>query len=49
MKANQPKEDGWRWRKWGQYIGALEPTCEYIADEPHIDKVYVYHIYEKVI
>lgn len=47
IKANQPKKDGWRWHKWGQYIGALEPTCEYISDEPHIDKVYVYHIYEK--
>ena len=46
-KANQPEEGGWRWHKWGPYIGAQTQTCEYLYDEPLIEKVYCYHIYEK--
>jgi hypothetical protein len=45
-KSTQPTEDGWRWHKWGPYIGKHTPQCEYLHDEPNIDKVYVYHIYE---
>lgn len=26
-------ENGWRWHKWGPYIGNLEPKCEYLHDE----------------
>ena len=25
--------DGWRWHKWGPYIGTLNPQCEYLDDE----------------
>lgn len=32
-KAYQPKENGWRWHKWGPYIGIKNPQYEYIADE----------------
>jgi len=46
VKANQPPQGGWRWHKWGDYIGVHQPQCEYLYDEPQIDKVYVYHIYE---
>jgi len=46
LKNNQPKRDGWRWHKWGEYIGTQEPQREYIYDEPIINEVYVYHIYE---
>jgi len=46
VKANQSEEGGWRWHKWGNYIGKLKPTTEYLYDEPLIDKVYVYVIYE---
>jgi hypothetical protein len=42
----QPPYGGWRWHKWGPYIGNYEPKAEYIYDEPEIEKVYVYHIYE---
>lgn len=28
---------GWRWRKWGEYIGDGEPTREYLDDEPEFD------------
>lgn len=38
---------GWRWHKWGPYIGSQVPTAEYIDDEPLIELVYVYHVYEK--
>jgi hypothetical protein len=37
---------GWRWHKWGPYIGDQMPTTEYIYDEPEIEVVWVYHIYE---
>ncbi len=46
IKAEQPSEGGWRWHKWGPYIGNQKPTCEYIHDESDMDKVYAYHIYE---
>lgn len=45
-KKNQPDEGGWRWHKWGKYIGDQNPMCEYIADEPEIDFVYVYSLYK---
>ena len=48
IKALQPSDGGWRWHRWGPYIGKHNPQNEYIYDEPDIDKVYVYHIYEKI-
>jgi hypothetical protein len=47
-KSDQPNEGGWRWHKWGDYIGTQTPTTEYIYDEPEIEVVYCYHIYEKI-
>jgi hypothetical protein len=44
-KADQDENGGWRWHKWGEYIGTQNPQCEYIYDEPTIEQVYVYHIY----
>lgn len=44
-KADEPEREGWRWHKWGPYIGRGEPTTEYLYDEPEFDEVYVYHIY----
>lgn len=32
-KENRGKGGGWRWHKWGPYIGKLEPQCEYLDDE----------------
>lgn len=32
-KENEGKEGGWRWHKWGPYIGKLNPQCEYLDDE----------------
>lgn len=45
-KAEQPPMGGWRWHKWGPYIGDHTPTTEYLHDEPDIDDVWVYHVYE---
>lgn len=39
---------GWRWHKWGEYIGEKKPTTEYLNDEPEIDKVIVFSIYKVV-
>lgn len=35
---------GWRWHKWGEYIGVQDSVAEYICDEPNIDLVYVFYI-----
>lgn len=34
--------EGWRWHKWGEYVGEQDPQCEYLEDEPVIDLVYVF-------
>jgi hypothetical protein len=47
-KDEQPREGGWRWHKWGDYIGEHEIKHEYLADEEGIDRVFCFHIYEKV-
>lgn len=47
-KENQSPDGGWRWHKWGDYIGDKKPKCEYLYDEPEIDLIYCYHIYEKI-
>ncbi len=48
IKQNQSSKGGWRWHKWGPYIGVQESKAEYMYDEPNINKVYCYHIYEIV-
>lgn len=46
-KVEEESPGGWRWHKWGAYIGDKDPQCEYIADEgPDITDVWCYHIYE---
>lgn len=42
----QPESGGWRWHKWGPYLGVGNPTCEYIHDEPVLRDVHVFSIYE---
>jgi hypothetical protein len=46
-REKQSKQGGWRWHKWGPYIGTQNPQHEYLYDEENIDLVYVYQIYEK--
>lgn len=45
-KADQSPSGGWRWHKWGDYIGTQSPQCEYLYDEPVIEQAYVYHVYQ---
>lgn len=47
-KDEQYESGGWRWHKWGEYIGNQEPKCEYLYDEPVIEEVYTYHFYKMV-
>jgi hypothetical protein len=43
--SNAGEGGGWRWHKWGQYIGEGDPQCEYLDDEEGFeDGVYVYDI-----
>lgn len=46
-KRREPKHGGWRWHKWGPYIGDKSPQHEYITDEDDsIKVVYCYHVRE---
>lgn len=45
LKSECDPVGGWRWHKWGDYIGEQNPQCEYLFDEPEIEKVYTAHIY----
>ena len=47
-KESQPENGGWRWHKWGEYIGDKEPQCEYLHDEPDIDSVFVFGVYHVI-
>ncbi len=47
VKSEQESRYGWRWHKWGDYIGTKNPQHEYLYDEDDdIQEVYCYHIYE---
>ena len=41
-------EFGWRWKKWGRYIGIQERKHEYLYDEEDIDLVYFFEIIQLV-
>ena len=44
-KANEPPKYGWRWRKWGPYIGDKTPQHEYLAEEDEsFVSIYCYHV-----
>ena len=45
-KKDQSDSGGWRWHKWGPYIGKHNPQHEYLYDEEGIESVWCYHIYE---
>lgn len=45
-KENMEPRGGWRWHKWGEYLGTQDPQCEYLYDEPVIEKVCVFHIHK---
>lgn len=43
-RKNQPEEGGFRYHKWGEYIGVQNLQHEYLYDDKHIDLVYFYSI-----
>lgn len=48
---NVGKGGGWRWHKWGPYIGELNPQCEYLDDEdfgPDFKYVLCFTLYKVV-
>jgi hypothetical protein len=48
-KENKGKGGGWRWHKWGEYIGILPTECEYLDDEDFGEDfkyVICFHLYE---
>jgi len=49
LKSDCSERDGWRWHKWGEYIGTQNPQCEYLYDEPEIDEIMIYSVYDRVI
>lgn len=44
-REDEPSSGGWRWHKWGEYIGSQNPQHEYIYDDKHIDSIIVYHFH----
>lgn len=47
-KNNKGKGGGWRWHKWGQYIGKLTSQCEYLDDEEFgedFEYILTFHLY----
>jgi len=43
--SNKGVGGGWRWCKWGEYIGTGSPQCEYLDDENGFDNgVWVFTI-----
>lgn len=46
IKKYQPEHGGWRWHKWGKYLGKYKHEYEYLYDETDIDFVFIYSVYE---
>lgn len=45
VRKEHQSEQGWRWHKWGQYIGEKEPKHEYLYDEDDsIQSIFTYEI-----
>lgn len=44
LRKYEPAQGGWRWHKWGSYIGNFKHRCEYIHDEEGIEMVLCFSI-----
>ncbi|MCQ2209706.1 MAG: hypothetical protein MJZ34_05390 [Paludibacteraceae bacterium] len=44
LRHLEPSSDGWRWHKWGRYIGNFKHKHEYIYNENGIDCVLCFEI-----
>lgn len=45
FRHHQPERDGWRWCRWGEYIGTRVSQADYLYDEPEIDMVLLWHLW----
>lgn len=48
-KSEQPSDGGWRWHKWGPYLGVFQEQVaahEYLHDTPDVVEVFSYRIVE---
>lgn len=49
-RADQPERGGWRWHKWGPYLGVHSPETsndfEYLYDAIDVVEVWTYHVVE---
>ena len=45
-REDQPERDGWRWEKWGPYIGTRKSQADYLYHEPEIESVLIFHFSE---
>lgn len=48
IREDEPENYGWRWHKWGPYIGNFKHRFEYLAEEEGIDVVFCFSIYKIV-
>lgn len=46
LKSEQPKYGGWRWCKWGSYIGTQNSVADYLFDEPEVEKIICFQIHQ---
>lgn len=46
LKSEQSKHGGWRWCKWGPYIGTQNSVADYLFDEPEIEKIICFQIHQ---
>lgn len=45
--SNRGRGGGWRWHKWGEYIGEWQPECEYLDDEDGFENgIYVFRVHD---
>ena len=42
----QPPNGGWRWHKWGPYLGVHEVSQEYLFDTPGVSEVWCFQAME---
>lgn len=42
-REDEPETGGFRYHKWGSYIGKQKPQHEYLYDDKHIDLIYSFH------
>ena len=37
---------GWRYERWGTYYGTQNPQGKYLTDDAHIERVFVFNLYD---